>query len=149
MNSKFTAKNLRLKNGAKILALSLAILGAFGTFGCGNATEKNVGQTAPANTAEEKKTDDFEESLNSVRTGNFDFVLAFRRADGEVLSADDKKFLKVNSPNDTNQWVLTADGKTAIAGSNYKFLPPHLDALKKRFVVEDYSPKISDNSNRN
>ena len=149
INSKISAKNLKPKSVVKMLALSLAIIFAVG---CDNTEEKTAGNSNASNkvVAEEKKKDDFVERLNSVRTGNFDFILAFRRPDGEVLSGDDKKFLKANSPNDTNQWVLTADGKTAIAGSNYKFLPPQLDILKKRFVIQDYSPKTIDgNGNQN
>ena len=125
-----------------ILAIGSSAVG----FGCGRAEENSVNNTAPTPAAAERKTDDFQESLDSVRTGNFDFVYAFRRADGEILTGDDKKFLKENAPRDTNQWVLTSDGKTAIAGSNYKFMPENLNALKKRFVVEDYSPKIDDNN---
>lgn len=134
----------------KTMVLSFAIFLALSGFGCSRVEENAVNNASPTSAVEEKKTDDFQESLNSVRTGNFDFVFAFRRSDGASLTGEDKKFLKDNSPRDTNQWVLTNDGKTAIAGSNYKFLPEHLNALKKRFIVEDYSTKIADeNGNQN
>ncbi|MGI9036060.1 MAG: hypothetical protein ACR2GD_08485 [Pyrinomonadaceae bacterium] len=141
---KTRAKILKSKFETKTIILFLIIFSSLGGFGCSRAEEKSAGNNLSTPATTEKKTDDFEDSLNSVRTGNFDFVFAFRRLDGEVLSSDDKKFLKENSPRDTNQWVLTADGKTAIAGSNYKFMPENLNALKKRFSVEDYSPKVGD-----
>lgn len=101
-------------------------------------------QPTPETTAEstpEIPIDDFTERLQSVQTGNFDFVYAFRRKDGDIFTSEDKKYLKDNAPFDTNQWVLTSDKKAVIAGSNYVFTPENLDALKKRFKIEDYSPK--------
>ncbi len=89
----------------------------------------------------EKAIDDFEDRLKSVQTGDFDFVYAFRRKDGDVLSSDDIKYFKENSPWETNQRVLTDDKKALIAGSNFAFPPENLDALKKRFKIEDYSPE--------
>ena len=89
----------------------------------------------------EKEVDDFEACLKQVQTGDFDFVYAFRLKNGEVFSKEDKRYLKANSPPDTNQWILTGDKKAVIAGSNYLFLPENLDALKKRFKIEDYSPE--------
>lgn len=130
--------------------LSFAIFLAISGFACREVEEKAVNNASPTPLAAEDKTDDFQKRLASLQTGNFDFVYAFRRADGEILSSEDKKYLKDNSPLDTNQWVLTADGKTAIAGSNYKFMPENLSALKKRFNVEDHSPKTAaDSGNQN
>lgn len=149
-NNKTCTKILKSENVTRTMILVLAIFSALSGFGCGRAEENSVNNASSNSTVAEKKIDDFETSLNSVRTGNFDFVLAFCRLDGEVLSSDDKKFLKDNSPRDTNQWVLTADGKRAIAGSNYKFMPENLNVLKKRFSIEDYSARIADeNSNQN
>lgn len=128
-------KQMTNNNGLKILILLTAILLA----GCERGAEKASVNSSPTPVIEEKKFDDFGESLKTVQRGNFDFIFSFRRADGEILSSDDKKYLKENSPRDTNQWVLTADGKTAIAGSNYKFTPENFDALKKKFIVDDYS----------
>jgi hypothetical protein len=85
--------------------------------------------------------DDFQDRLKSVQTGNFDFVYVFRRKDDRVFDSEDKKFLRENLPPDTNQKQLTADDKALIIGSNYVFPPENLDALKKRFKMEDYSPK--------
>lgn len=85
--------------------------------------------------------DDFAERLKSVQTGGFDFVYALRRKDGEPFTSEDKKYLRENLPPDTNQKQLTSDEKALIIGSNYLFPLENLDALKKRFKIEDYSPK--------
>lgn len=93
--------------------------------------------------------DDFAERLKSVQTGGFDFVYAFRRKDGEVLTSEDKKYLRENLPPDTNQKQLTSDEKAVIIGSNYIFPLENLDALKKRFKIEDYSPKEEPKQDQN
>ena len=85
--------------------------------------------------------DDFQDRLKSVQTGGFDFVFVFRRKDDEGFDAEDKKFLRENIPSEANQKQLTSDEKAVIIGSNYIFAPENLDALKKRFKIEDYSPK--------
>lgn len=85
--------------------------------------------------------DDFQERLKSVQTGGFEFVYALRRKDGEVFTSEDKQYLRENLPPDTNQKQLTSDNKALIIGSNYIFPLVNLDALKKRFKIEDYSPK--------
>jgi hypothetical protein len=38
-------------------------------------------------------------------------------------------------------WVLTSDKKAVIAGSNFRFFPEEIENLKKRFDMEDLSPK--------
>lgn len=96
----------------------------------------------PDAAANSEPRDDFQDRLKSVKTGNFTFVYSFRRKDGEPFTGEDKKYLKQNSPADTNQWILTADGKAAVAGSNYAFTPVNLENLKKRFEVADHSDII-------
>jgi hypothetical protein len=93
--------------------------------------------------------DDFAERLKSVQTGGFDFVYVFRRKDDAVFDSEDKKFLRENLPPDTNQKQLTSDDKALIIGSNYVFPPENLDALKKRFKMEDYSPKDESKKEQN
>lgn len=93
--------------------------------------------------------DDYEDRLKSVQLMGFQFVYAFRKKDGSVLVGEDKRYLKENSPRDTNQWVLTTDEKAAIAGTNYIFTPENLENLKKRFEVKDYSSIIKNNENTN
>jgi hypothetical protein len=100
----------------------------------------NLRAQTPTPTPEIKETrDDFSEKLEYVQKGAFAFIYIFRRRDGAALDAEDRKYLRANSPVETNQWVLPDDGRAAIAGSNYQFPPEMLDALKKRFDVEDLS----------
>jgi hypothetical protein len=42
---------------------------------------------------------------------------------------------------ETGMWVLTQDGRAAIAGAGFEFEPKHLAALSQRFTVEDYTGK--------
>lgn len=105
-------------------------------------SKKNEPAPPNENVAVNQTRDDFEDRLKSVQTGNFQFIYTFRRTDGGSFVAEDKRYLKENSPRDTNQWVLTSDEKAAIAGSNYAFTPENLENLKKRFEVTDFSSNI-------
>lgn len=137
----------------KIKALFILILVAFLLAGCtsqriledarknSSAPEANVESNAT------EKKDDFQSSLKSVQTGGFQFVYSFRRIDGGVFVGEDKRFLKENSPRDTNQWVLTSDDKAVIAGTNYNFTQENFDNLQKRFVITDHT-YISNKSNK-
>jgi hypothetical protein len=106
----------------------------------------------PTPTPEEIKEtkDEFAEKLEYVQKGAFTFVYVFRRKDGAALDSDDSKHLRANAPL-TNYWVVTDDRKTAIGGSNYRVSPEGLEALKKRYNVEDLSvapdAKPAENSN--
>lgn len=127
----------------KVLIFLLILFSVF-SFGCAsqiilndkNPTPEPVGESTP-----EVPRDDFNERLESVKTGGFEIIYAFRRKDGEILTSDDKKYLRENLPPDTNQKQLTSDDKAVIIGSNYIFPLENIDALKKRFKIEDYSPK--------
>jgi hypothetical protein len=121
------------------------LLVVFIIFGLSCASQIILNDKQPISTPLTEETpeipvDDFTERLQSVQTGNFDFVYAFRRKDGDIFTGEDKKYLKDNSPIETNQWVLTGDKKAVIAGSNYLFTLENIEALKKRFKIEDYSP---------
>lgn len=94
----------------------------------------------------EKTVESAVEKLDTIRQQGFDFVYVFKRKDGGKLDAEDKKFLRANSPPETNQWIVTDEDATAIAGSNYMFLPVHLEALRKRFNVEDLSKPKTENT---
>lgn len=115
----------------------------------------NLQTPTPTATPAAPKTGDEEvaDKLEYVQKGAFDFVYVFRRKDGAALDAEDRKYLRAVSPIETNQWVVTDDLKAAIAGSNYQFPAESLDALKKRFNVEDLSKpketKPEENSNAN
>ncbi len=76
-----------------------------------------------------------------MRDGQFSYMYVFARQDNGPLDKDDVAYLKENAPKETNMWVRTDDGRRVIAGTNFEFKPENLDALRKRFNVEDYSGK--------
>ena len=135
-----------MKFQAVIISL-LIVAAMFISLACQSSSNESANaQTTPT----PEKKDDFGERLKAVQDVNFDYIYAFRRKDGGEFDKDDKVFVKQNAPFGTNQWVLTANGKVVIAGSNYKFTPKNLENLRNRFNVEDYSNKIDDsNSNVN
>ncbi len=102
----------------------------------------------PMSTVELKKTS-VEQDLRDMQTANFDYIFVFRRKDGGIFDKEDKKFLRDNTPIETNRWTSTDEGKAYIAGSGFNFSPENLTALKSRFIVENYSkPETDENSNQ-
>ncbi|HYX41568.1 MAG TPA: hypothetical protein VE821_07715, partial [Pyrinomonadaceae bacterium] len=66
----------------------------------------------------------------------------FARKDGQPLQADDKSFLKAHAPDDVNSmWILTDIERRVIVGTNVDFTPENMNALGKRFAVEDDTGK--------
>jgi hypothetical protein len=120
------------------------LLGALFACACQTAVTPvgNLQTPTPAPEIKEPK-DDFTEKLEYVQKGAFTFIYVFRRKDGAALDSDDSKYLRANAPL-TNYWVVTDDRKTAIGGSNYQVSPEGLDALKKRFNLEDLSKPPDD-----
>ncbi len=88
---------------------------------------------------EENNLSDYERDLQTMKTANFDYIFVFRRKDGNVFDGEDKKYVKANSPGGTNRFILTDKDKAVIAGSRYIFSPENLEALRNRFLVEDFS----------
>ena len=84
---------------------------------------------------------DFERSIDTVKRGQYVKIYVIRRKDGGPLQADDKTYLRANTPMETGMWIVTEDSRTAIAGAGFEFEPKHLDALSKRFTIEDYTNK--------
>jgi hypothetical protein len=84
---------------------------------------------------------EFERDLDYVRTGRFTHIYVIARPDGAALDKDDITYLTENTPKETNQRVATDGKRRVIVGTNFVFTPEHLDALRKRFIVEDYSGK--------
>jgi hypothetical protein len=82
----------------------------------------------------------FEKDLAYVRNGGYTYVLIFSRKDKKPLDKEDSAFLRTNAPQVVD-WVITDEGKKVIAGTNFNLEEGNMAALKKRFVVEDYSAK--------
>jgi len=80
-----------------------------------------------------------EQDLETMRTANFEYIFVFRRKDGGAFDSEDRKYLRANSPSETNRFIATDEERAFIAGSKYKFPPESLEVLRMRFNVEDYS----------
>lgn len=86
-----------------------------------------------------EKLTSLQREIRDMETANFSVIFVFKRKDGGIFDKEDKKYLSANKPVDANRFISTDDEKAFVAGSNYKFPTGNLDALRKRFVVEDYS----------
>ncbi len=119
-------------------------------FACqNNAVETNSSSTnrtvnAVNSNADKPPLSDFEENLKSMQRSDFEYIFSFKRKDGGKFDRDDKDFLKENTPQQTNRWLLTKDETTVLAGSNYIFSPDVMKKLGTKFTVEDFSPKKLD-----
>ena len=82
----------------------------------------------------------FEKDLKYIRDGGYTYVWTFSRKDKKPLDKDDSAFLRTNAPQVVD-WVTTDDGKKVIAGTNFNLEEGNMAALRKRFIVEDYSNK--------
>ena len=80
----------------------------------------------------------FEKDLQYIRNGGYTYVWVFSRKDGKPLDKDDSAFLRTNAPQVVD-WVTTDGGRKVIGGTNFNLEQGNLEALKKRFVTEDYS----------
>jgi len=80
----------------------------------------------------------FEKDLQYIRNGQYTYVWVFSRKDGKPLQPEDSIFLRANAPQVVD-WVTTDEGKKVIAGTNFNLEEGNLEALKKRYVTEDYS----------
>jgi len=93
----------------------------------------------PAPTVDVSKKKTFDDDLTFVRTGGFQYVFVLRRKDGGNWAGSDTTFLRNNSPSQTNQRLLSDDGKAVILGTNFRFYPGQWDALHKEFDFQDMS----------
>ncbi len=92
----------------------------------------------PLSTASPKSA--FERDLQFIRNGQFSYVWVFSRPDGKPLDKDDGNFLRQTAPQVVD-WVTTDEGKRVIGGTNFDLEQGGMPALRKRFVVEDYTGK--------
>ena len=124
-------------NRGLILFLGLALLlTACNGSAPGNANSNSAAAT-PASPAP-SPLEVFEKDLQYIRNGQYTYVWVFSRKDGKPLEPTDSIFLRANAPQVVD-WVTTDGGKKVIAGTNFNLEEGNLEALKKRYVTEDYS----------
>jgi hypothetical protein len=113
---------------------------------CGGGPPKNSSTPTPETTTsaspapQSSPLTGFAKDLAYVRNGGYSYVFIFSRKDKKPLDKDDGTYLRANAPQVVD-WVMTDEGKRVIAGTNFNLEEGNMDALKKRFVVEDYSNK--------
>lgn len=131
--------NARLLAFLFFVFLSLSFAGCTGTppAPSNNPTPETP---APAPTPQGSPLVGFEKDLQYIRSGGYTYVWVFSRKDKKPLDKDDAAFLRTNAPQVVD-WVTTDGGKKVIGGTNFNLEEGNLEALKKRFVTEDYSAK--------
>ena len=128
----------RLRNRIGPIALVLLLTGCGGAQQSASHTESTA---APASSSPAPSPlTGFAKDLQYVRDGQFTYIWVFSRKDGKPLDRDDGNFLKTNAPQVVD-WVGTDNGRKIIAGTNFNLEEGNLAAIKKRYVVEDYSAK--------
>lgn len=127
-------------------AIRLMVLAAIFAAGCGGGGAPSVANSGPTATPAASATSQpspltgFERDLQYIRNGSFSYVWVFSRKDGKPLDKDDSVFLRTNAPQVVD-WVTTDEGRKVIAGTNFNLEEGNLEALRKRFVAEDYTGK--------
>jgi hypothetical protein len=126
-------------NRGLILLLGLALLlTACNGSAPGNANTATTSAT-PARPSPSPLTG-FERDLQYIRNGQYTYVWIFSRKDGKPLDPSDSVFLRTNAPQVVD-WVTTDEGRKVIAGTNFNLEEGNLEALKQRYIAEDYTGK--------
>ena len=125
--------------------IGLLLLAAILAAGCGGGSPSVSNSTpaaSPVTAASPAPSPltGFERDLQYIRNGGFTYIWIFSRKDGKALDKDDSAYLRTNAPQVVD-WVTTAEGRKVIAGTNFNLEEGNMEALKKRFVVEDYTGK--------
>lgn len=99
---------------------------------------------AQANVEDTPSIATVEQDVEAMRVADFNFIYVFRRKDGGVMDADDKRFVNVITPPQINRKKLSDSGKAIILGSNFRMPPDVLKQLTDRFAFEDISKPESE-----
>nr|MBA2737158.1 hypothetical protein [Pyrinomonadaceae bacterium] len=92
------------KNSRLIVSFALMTLALF-TFACKpNSSILNSQKNSRTQSANStgKTVNSFERDLETMRTADFDFIFVLRRKDGGKLDGEDRRYIKTNSPAETN-----------------------------------------------
>ena len=117
--------------------LALLLLSAIAVIACNRVNQTSSDPPPPPPAA--PKTE-FEEKLEWVRKGQYTYVWVFSRKDEKPIDKYDAAYLRENAPQVVD-WVLTDDGRKAIAGTNFNLAEGNLGLLQQRFNAEDYSAR--------
>jgi len=118
--------------------LLLVVVLFFGACGGSTPTANNSPTPAASPAQVPSPLTGFEKDLQFIRNTGYTYVWIFSRKDGKPLDREDSAFLRTNAPQVVD-WVTTDEGRKVIAGTNFNLEEGNLEAIKKRFVTEDYS----------
>jgi hypothetical protein len=119
------------------IVLSLAVLS-----GCKrSANQSAVESSTIPSSPEPTPRNEFERNLQYIRRAHFKYVWLFSRPDGAALDKADGEFLRLNTPRAVDRIRADEAGHSFLVGSNFDIDPANMEALRKRFKVEDYSGK--------
>lgn len=107
-----------------------------------NSSGENV--NISDNTAPALKDDSIEKEIQAMRNADFFFIYVFRRKDGGVLDADDKRFMASVIPAEINRKTLADGEKALVTGSNFHFPPDAWKQMIDRYEYKDYSSPESE-----
>lgn len=125
-----------------VLIFAATIAAACGGAVNQNRAERGNSATANANSAAQTPQTPLESELARLQRANFRQIIAFSRKDGAKLTSEDIEYFREYAPTEQiNQRLKTDDERYFVAGTNYVFTPEQLDALGKRFAIEDFTEK--------
>jgi len=129
-----------MNNKKLLLLFVLALFTACGNSSTTTSSEPSAPAPAPASATSPQPSPltGFEKDLQYIRNGGYTYIWIFSRKDGKPLDRDDSAFLRTNAPQVVD-WVTTEEGRKVIAGTNFNLEEGNLEALRKKFVTEDYT----------
>jgi hypothetical protein len=141
-----SVENRKFPQSAMLIVILIVL--SFSFFGCGGDSKPQQQQQPKRSSTQTPDappvdTNDYtlKGAVEYCKTGQFRYIFAFKRTDGQALTTDDKTYLKANAPIEVSYWLKADNGVYAIACTNFPFKDEHFDALKKRFIIEDHSEK--------
>jgi len=125
----------------KIVGFILLLTLTFLNGGCRKSPDDTTASdsSTPAKPAASPLTG-FAKDLQFIKDGGYTYIWVLTRKDAKPFSSEDKDFLHKNAPQVVDT-AVTDDRMKAIIGTNFNLEEGNMEALKKRYVMEDYSGK--------